>query len=160
MSHDPYVAHDIHLRRVHQALLARIRELGESGAPPGSAAPTDLPDRVIFACKALLFHHHAESTGLFPRLRRAGRLRSADIAFLDACDRDHVTIHVVTQRLLAEGEAPHPRPSEIATLAREIAAHFDPHAADEEAGLAPERLRAMIPAEELEAMAREASRPR
>lgn len=149
---DLHVAHHEGLIHVHRALAAALHEIGE--AAPDAAADAIAP-RALAASRFLLGHHHAESAILFPGLRRLGRLRSADAAFLDSCERDHRRLHALCERLLASAGAPHPASREIALLGREIEAAFLVHAAEEEEGLAPERLRAMIGREGLEEIGRE-----
>ena len=143
---DPYVAHDLQLRRVHGALLAWLRELT---APAPATTAEARAARATEACGALLFHHRAESTVLFPHLRSAGRLRSTDVAFLDGCERDHRALHALCERLRATATAPHLDALELARLARELETALAAHVADEEAGLAPDRLRTMITPEGL-----------
>ncbi|WP_394827939.1 hemerythrin domain-containing protein [Pendulispora albinea] len=152
---DPYVAHETQLRQVHAYLLGLFAELPRAPAE-------ELAAKTAFACRAMLWHHQAESTGLFPFLRRAGRLRSTDVSFLDACDREHDALHALCQRLLAKGEAPHLDPKGVFALASELGAQFELHAREEEMGLAPPRLRTMVTYEELVAFGREmeAKRPR
>jgi len=81
----------------------------------------------------LLGHHQVESQILFPGLRKHGRLRSTDVAFLDARDAEHRAIHHLCERFTTDP-----------TLAPEILALFVPHIEEEERGLSPDNLRAMI----------------
>ena len=134
MELDLYVAQHQGLVQVHEALVAALRAV--------VAAPTAA--QALAAGNFLLGHHHAESAVLFPGLRRHGRLRSDDVAFLDARDREHVQLHELAERLLGEAGAPHPRASELAILAGAVLDGFVPHVVEEEAGLAPERLRRLI----------------
>src|SRR5450755_3946141 len=74
---EPYADHDKALREHHALLRARARAL---------LVPTaDLLARAAFLSRALLFHHHVESTVLFPYLRRSG----ADVSFLDPLEAEH-----------------------------------------------------------------------
>lgn len=148
---DLHVAHHEGLVQVHRALATALHDIG-AAAPDAADA---LVPHALAAGRFLLGHHHAESTILFPGLRRLGRLRSADAAFLDACDRDHHRLHALCERLLANAGAPHPVVGELSLLGREIETAFLAHAAEEEEGLAPERLRAMIGREGLEEIGRE-----
>jgi Hemerythrin HHE cation binding domain len=152
---DPYAEHDVHLRRIHAALGERLRSLLDARLPA-----QELIERTRWIAEALLWHHHAESTILFPRLRLEGRTRSVDVSFLDACDRDHHVLEGMCRRLLVAAEAPHARPSEIISLATDIGPLLAKHVAEEEAGLAPARLRSMIGADGLRAIAREAETER
>lgn len=137
---DPFVLQYEGLVKVHQAL---VTALG------GVAAADDLPLELLVthargAGGFLLGHHHAESTVLFPGLRRLGRLRSSDVAFLDAREREHHDLHALTERLLEAAAAPHPSAASISELARALLESFVPHVKEEEAGLSPDRLATMI----------------
>jgi hypothetical protein len=123
---DLYEQHHTNLVRVHAALGDALRAVVD--------APT-----AIAAGQFLLGHHHAESAVLFPGLRRHGRLASDDVAFLDARDHEHTELHALCERLLGESRA-----TELRTIAGEILLRFVPHIAEEEEGLAPERLRRLI----------------
>ena len=102
------------------------------------------------AASFLLAHHTMESEILFPALRRAGRLRSVDCAFIDPLDRAHHELHGMAERLLAAG------PSSTGSLAKAIHEMLLDHVAEEEAGLAPERMRLLVTAEDLSQIQRDA----
>jgi hypothetical protein len=126
---DPYIAAfegllDTH-RKIRAALEAAI------------AAPTDLT-LVRGAGNFVLAHHTIESEALFPVLRREGRLRSADVAFLDPLDRAHHELHVLCTRMLDAGAG------SAGSLARATLEQMIDHVAEEETGLAPDRLRLLI----------------
>lgn len=150
-THDLYVAHHEGLVQTHRALARAIHAVAAATA---DVSLHTLVPQTLAAGRFLLGHHDAESSILFPGLRRLGRLRSSDAAFLDGCDRDHLRLHVLCDRLIANANAPHPIASEIVRLATEIEPILSAHVAEEEAGLAPERLRAMIDHEGLEAIGR------
>lgn len=150
-STDPY-------RAMHDQLVTIHRALGAAFAEVIALDPADVARLVPATAGAggfLLGHHHAETHVLFPALRRSGRLRSTDVAFLEGLDREHHALHALAERLVAEANAPHPRPAEILTMAKEVAAAFALHIRGEEAGLVPERLRTMIDLDGLAALARE-----
>lgn len=147
---DPYVDHDIHLRRIHAALDERLRALS---APEISVS--ELVAKTRWLARALLWHHHAESSILFARLRAEGRMRSSDVAFLDACDRDHRALEQYFSRLLGAADAPHVQRSQILSPAADLVPLLARHFEEEEAGLAPARLRSMIASEGLLAITRE-----
>jgi SpoVK/Ycf46/Vps4 family AAA+-type ATPase len=126
---DPYVAAFEGLLDTHR----KIREALEAAI----AAPTDLA-RMRGAGNFLLAHHTIESEALFPVLRREGRLRSADVAFLDPLDRAHHELHGLCTRMLDAG------PGSAGSLARATLELLIDHVAEEEAGLAPDRLRLLI----------------
>lgn len=146
---DPFALHHDGLVQVHRALADAFSTV--------ITAP-DLPTVIPAARRAGGFlggHHMFESEGLFPGLRKRGRLRSTDVGFLDACDREHHELHLLNERMLAAANAPHPAMIAIVSLARDIAAHLAVHTKEEEAGLAPERIREMITVEEFLEIGRE-----
>ncbi len=160
---DPFVLQHEGLVKVHQAI---VSVLGRVAFASDAALALDvLVPNALGGGRFLLGHHDAEGQVLFPGLRRLGRLKSADVAFLDARDREHHELHALCERLLGGAGAPHPDAGELVTVARAILERFEPHVAEEEAGLSPERLAAMIDAEGLAAIGRElearrAGRPR
>jgi len=134
---DPFVLQHAGLVEVHGMLKTGLASL--------VAAPADLAAREALPLAGfLLAHHHVEETILFPGLRRLGRGRSADVAFLARCDREHAALHALCRRLAAVAEAPRPDVAELRIVARETLDAFTEHVAGEEVGLAPENLRAMI----------------
>src|SRR5689334_16283997 len=138
---DPFEAQHAGLVEIHQALIGSLQTV----LAAGECGNVDvLVPQARAAGGFLLGHHHAEDTILFAGLRRLGRLRSSDAAFLEACDRAHHDLHALCERLLAETGAPHPRPSELVALTKAVLGAFTAHVADEEAGLAPQHLRTMI----------------
>lgn len=148
---DPYVAHHEGLIRVHRALLASF----------GSLATSEVPEldrwipQLLQTCEFLAAHHRAESSVLFPGLRRAGRLRSSDAAFLARADGEHERLERLRERLVNAARSAHPRASALQPWNAELCELLTRHTAREEAGLAPERLRAMISPEALHAIGRE-----
>lgn len=146
---DPFTLQHEGLVHVHKLLAAAFSTV--------IAAP-DLPQLVPAARTAggfLAGHHAMESDILFPGLRTRGRLRSTDIHFLDARDREHHELHRLTERLLAAANAPHPTKIAIVSLAQDIAARLAVHTKEEEDGLAPDRLREMITLDGLVEVSRE-----
>jgi len=147
---DPYVA-------LHETLVVIHRAIVTAFADVIALPPTDVAAVVTGAEAAggfLLGHHDAESQMLFPALRRSGIMRSSDVAFLEGLDREHVALHEITERLVAETRAPHPRAAELVLLAKEIATAFGLHIRGEEKGLAPDTLRTMITRDGLDELAR------
>lgn len=162
-SPDPFVLQHEGLVQVHQALVVALG--GVAAADADGLSLELLVPHALGAARFLLGHHEAESRVLFPGLRRHGRLRSADAAFLDAREREHHDLHALCERLLGAANGPHPVAREISALAREILDAFVPHVAEEEKGLSPDRLAAMIDPEGLAEIDREltklrAGRPR
>src|SRR3569623_1603474 len=113
------------------------------------ARPAELP-QAQGAASFLLAHHTMESEILFPALRRAGRLRSVDCAFLDPLDRAHHELHAMAERLLAAG------PSSTGSLAKAVLEMLLAHVAEEERGLAPERQREQVTVDALAQIQRDA----
>ena len=138
MSNDLFVTQHEALCQVHRMLLDAF------------TAALTIPD----AHRAATFlgaHHTIESEVLFTGLRRAGRLRSTDVAFLDARDREHHALHLLCDRILATTD----RTAAI-RLVGEAAGLLVLHTAEEEAGLAPERLRTLVDEAGLAAILRDA----
>ena len=101
------------------------------------------------AASFLLAHHTIESEILFPVLRRAGRMRSVDCAFLDPLDRAHHELHGMAERLLQAG------PSSTGSLAKAILEMLIDHVAEEEVGLSAERMRQLVSLDDLAQMQRD-----
>jgi len=149
---DPYVLHHAGLIQVHRALGAALDAVARSDP---SAPLALVVERAQGAGGFLLAHHHAEDTILFPGLRRLGRRRDVDLAFLDACAREHAALHALTERLVEHAARPHPLAPELRKLAAELGQALAAHVRREELGLSPERLCAMIDAEGLACIGKE-----
>lgn len=137
---DPFVLLPNSLVEIHHALEGSLHAIAAAAGAP-------LEQLVMQAGAAGGFmegHHAMEENIVFPGLRRYGKLRSTDVAFLDACERDHRTIHALCARLLGETKAAHPRATEIVLVARELHCAFVAHIAEEEVGLSTDRLRTMV----------------
>lgn len=156
---DPFIEAHSGLVTIHHAIIGSLH----------AASDATSVDVIVPQARAaggfLLGHHQAEDTILFAGLRRLGRLRSTDVAFLETCDRAHHELHALCERLLAAANASHPEVAAIARLGRETQQALSAHVALEEEGLAPDRLREMISAEGLaeigrQAEAHRATRPR
>jgi hypothetical protein len=154
---DPYVAHHQGLVAVHAGLLSVLARVAE---PPPASTPDLIASNALDAGTFLLAHHAAEDAVLFPALRRSGRLRSSDAAFLDACDGEHRAIHDLCDRLIGQARRSHPRAGELIHLATELRDALAAHVAREEAGLAPEHLRLMVSREQLDEIGRQVQRLR
>jgi hypothetical protein len=131
----------------HEGLVTIHRAIFDAFAPVIAGTTSSLETLIPQARDAagfLLGHHEMESTTLFPGLRKHGRLRSTDVAFLDARDRDHEALHHLCEALIATTSALHPHAATLAAQARDLVAILEPHTREEELGLAPARLREMI----------------
>src|SRR3954452_9723794 len=86
---DPYDAMHTTLITIHRGLQGAFAEV--LALPPSDTA------KIVGAAAAaggfLLGHHRAESSLLFPALRRSGILRSTDVAFLEGLDGEHQALH-------------------------------------------------------------------
>lgn len=146
---DLYIAQHDALVQIHRALIDSLN----------AVRTAKTLDRVVPAARGagefLLGHHAAESTLLFPMLRRLGRLRSTDVAFLEACERAHHELHHLCERLLASAAASHPNERTIVALVDELLPAFESHVADEERGLAPDNLRMMLTEASIAELSRE-----
>jgi len=123
------------------------RALTEAFVPVIAGASTPLEALIPQARQAagfLLGHHDMESNVLFVGLRKHGRLRSTDVAFLDGRDREHHEIHILAEEIIATTNALHPHGATLAKQAGDLMAILGPHTYEEEAGLAPWRVRTMI----------------
>ena len=132
-------------RELQQAITEILTEAGHRTSNRAAA------NRMIAAfCQELENHHRSEDAFFFPAFRKAGRLRSTDIAFLDARDDEHLAL----VRLAGELKELTRRESGIwAATARhllaEVAEVADPHFAAEESVLTPEHVAEMITQREL-----------
>src|SRR5262245_42087584 len=132
-----FVAYHARLVEVHAALRA----------PLDALIAVHEPELAQRAAQMMSGHHHLESEVLFPALRRA--MRSSDVGFLDAFDREHRAIHALVERLAAAPLA------DISAVAAELLARFVSHTQEEELGIGPMRLPAIVTAAELEVVLRE-----
>lgn len=133
--------------QLHEGIVGVHRAIRDAFSPVAAGSKTSLDVLVPQARGAasfLLAHHEMENTCLFPGLRKYGRLRSSDAAFLDTCDREHHELHTICERLISAITAPHPDASVIASLASETVVLLDAHTRHEETGLTAENLQQMI----------------
>lgn len=105
-----------------QAGIGRLDELAQGAA----VGWEELVNMVAYAHRAMLWHHHAESTALFPPLRRAGRLRSIDVSLREVCNRQHRTLNQRFQRLREIAETLHLDALEAIVLASDLLARLSP----------------------------------
>lgn len=143
---DIYTAHHEGLVQVHRALAASFQAVIDAAHAP-------LLELVPLARRAggfLLGHHEAEDAVLFPGLRKYGRLRSTDVAFLATRDAEHHALHALCEHFNAATKAP-----QIVGYARELASMLAAHVALEEEGLSPARTREMIDEAGYQALSRE-----
>jgi hypothetical protein len=157
------VFHGFHrsLLHVHTSLKLGLTAIQESVAI--LAHHERITDQRIAAfTEELLNHHKSEDSFFFPAFRSAGRLRSSDIAFLDARDREHHDVHRLCLELrqvalLHQRESTPTRTwrATVERAARELAELSRPHFAIEEATLTPTHLETLITQRELVAVYRD-----
>ena len=143
----PYQRFATGLDFTHRALrrnVARIAKLDERDGP----ATDDTLDYVALFGRFLTSHHEGEDRFVFPALRASTRLRSSDVAFLDAKAAEHREVHGLLDELSAAIDALRRGSSRslarTAATARSLEVLLLPHLASEEEALTPEHLAAMI----------------
>jgi hypothetical protein len=147
----------------HRGLLQVHGELREGAGQIEAAARGAVAEDVVTApiagfCQTLLDHHKAEDRFFFPAFR-AGRLRSSDLAFLDARNAEHRDIHRLCLELREAGARQLAGwRLAVARLAGELAVLSAPHFAAEEAALTPQHLPALISADGLVSVYRDMGR--
>jgi hypothetical protein len=142
---DPYELQFEGLVTIHRAIDGVFQQVIDAAAAPLSVIVPGARGAAAF----LLAHHAAESDVLFPALRRCGRMRSTDVSALDACDREHVELHALCDRIVAAAARPAPDAAELAALALETRDRLRAHVAEEEVALAAARLREMASLDDL-----------
>lgn len=157
----PSVFENFHrsLLHVHGELRTTLSGILISVASDGSPDTNRLVGRF---CQELLNHHHAEDAFFFPSFRAAGRLRSSDVAFLDARDAEHRDVHRLCLEL-RDVSIRHARGSvddrawrtTIARAATELSAISDPHFSVEESTLTASHVATVITGAELAAVYRD-----
>lgn len=146
-----YAKQLITVHRELRACLDRIirRSSGEQAAPF-----LEMAEFVQLFAVFLLGHHQGEDEFIFAALRRHGRLRSSDVAFLEARGQEHQDVHRLCDALLRScGAAPadggRGRMAELARISTDLRSMLGPHLGAEEAGLTAEHLAEMVPEEVL-----------
>jgi hypothetical protein len=138
---------------VHDELRSGARGIADMVRSGRAPDPANTKRLVSKFCQRLLDHHRSEDAFLFPGFRKAGRLRSSDIAFLDARDTEHVTIHRLCLAIRDAGTrgdlASTPARGTLAALVAELTAASTPHFAIEEQTLVPEHLAEIITGDQL-----------
>jgi hypothetical protein len=157
--------HDAVFENFHRGLVQVHSELreGASSIEAAVAQDDDLTGRLVAGfCVTLLNHHKAEDVFLFPAFRAAGRLRTSDVGFLAARDREHVDIHRLClelrdagKRHQGGGDGAAAWRASVTRLIRDLAAASLPHFAEEEAVLTPAHVATMISGGELVAVYRD-----
>lgn len=129
----------------HDELRGRVAAVLDAGARDD--------DRLLLLLLAeyvdrLLRHHRAEDAFIFPAFRAAGRLRSSDVAFLDARDAEHRDVHRLCIELqgVSGGRRILPVPTRrgVLRLANELESLTRPHFAVEEALLSTDHLASLL----------------
>jgi hypothetical protein len=152
---EPSPLHELNRRFVaaHDELRGRVAAVLDAADREDDGA---LLPQVVGYVDRLLRHHHAEEGFVFPAFRAAGRLRTSDVAFLDARDAEHgdvlrLCIELRGASTSATGALARTR-RRISLLARELERLTSPHFAIEEATLTPEHLASLLTPREAIAM--------
>lgn len=150
--------------RFHASL---VQVHGELRAGAAGIARTIGDDRRDAATRAairafteeLLNHHKSEDAFFFPAFRAAGRMRSADVAWLAKKDEEHVAIHRLCVELRAateqRGLAVRTWRTLVTGHVRDLAARSQPHFAEEEATLTAAHVAQLLTETELAAVYRD-----
>nr|ASA49550.1 hypothetical protein [Actinoallomurus sp.] len=153
---DRHVAHRGHAPRTpHENFYAGLVQVhGElrqasaqilAGASAERGNHTSVNRRIRAFVEELENHHRSEDVFFFPAFRAAGRLRSTDIAFLDARDDEHVVIVRLAEELQALTERTRSNwAASVRSLITELGQVADAHFAAEEQVLTPRHLAEMI----------------
>jgi hemerythrin-like domain-containing protein len=149
------------LVQVHGELRDGVR--GILDAVVNTANDSNVTDeRIAALCLNLLNHHKAEDAFFFPAFRAAGRLRSSDVAFLDARDAEHHEVHRLCLELREVGQAhqrgavaPRVWRATVRRVCTELAAISAPHFDIEESTLTPTHVATLITIGELVAVYRD-----
>jgi len=141
------------LVQIHDELRGGARAIADAAGNDRDTNAAAIKRLVSGFCQRLLDHHRSEDAFLFPAFRKAGRLRSSDVAFLDARDREHVTIHRLCLAIRDAGTrgdpASKPGRGTLASLVAELSTVSAPHFATEEHTLVPAHLAEIITSQEL-----------
>jgi hypothetical protein len=142
------VFHELHRRFVvaHDELRDRMTELLVA------ANGDRLSRRVDEYTDRLLRHHRAEDEFVFPAFRAAGRLRSSDVAFLDARDAEHRDVHRLCVELRSIGFVAIGGDQKLLRLGRELEAMTRPHYELEESVLTVAHLKTLMTEREVLAL--------
>ena len=143
------------LIQVHQELRHGAQAILDLAAAD-PRVPGDMAKLIAVFSETLLNHHKSEDAFFFPAFRAAGRLRSSDIAFLDARDAEHVGIHRLCVEL-RDLAARHERRAvatpnwyaSTAGLVAELRSLSLPHFESEERALTPAHVADLISEPEL-----------
>jgi iron-sulfur cluster repair protein YtfE (RIC family) len=135
----------------HTGLLQVHRELQHAVAEILAATSRERTNRIAVNhmlaafCAELENHHRSEDVFFFPAFRTAGRLRSTDIAFLDARDDEHLAlVRLVGELKELTRRTPPNWGGTVRHLLAEVAQIADPHFAAEESVLTPRHVAEMI----------------
>jgi iron-sulfur cluster repair protein YtfE (RIC family) len=143
------------LLRVHGELRQQASAILAAAAGDGRV-PTSAGQLIAGFCENLENHHRSEDVFFFPAFRAAGRLRSTDIAFLDARDDEHAALVRLVGELRPLAVRVHHRSllqatwrGSIQRLVTELTDIANPHFAAEESVLTPDHVTEMISARDL-----------
>ena len=158
----PAPAHQSTFDHFHAGLLQVHGELRQQASAILAAAagdgrvPTSAGQLIAGFCEHLENHHRSEDVFFFPAFRAAGRMRSTDIAFLDARDDEHAALVRLVGELRPLAGRARDRSLPQATwrgsvqrLVTELSGIANPHFAAEESVLTADHVAEMISAREL-----------
>jgi iron-sulfur cluster repair protein YtfE (RIC family) len=150
----PFENFHVGLIQVHRELRQQASAILADAAEDG-AARASVDRKIADFCAHLENHHRSEDVFFFPAFRAAGRLRSTDIAFLNARDDEHVAlVRLVGELRQLTGRARGGSPIRagwrgVQWLVTEVTEIAGPHFAAEESVLTAEHVAEMISAREL-----------
>jgi hypothetical protein len=146
----------------HVGLLQVHRELRQqtsailAGVARDAGGQAAVGQMIAGFCEHLENHHRSEDVFFFPAFRAAGRLRSTDIAFLDARDDEHVALvrlagelQQLSGRARNRGLVPAAWWGSVQRLVTEVTEIAGPHFAAEESVLTARHVAGMISEREL-----------
>jgi hypothetical protein len=146
----------------HVGLLQVHRELRQqtsailAGVAKDAGGQAAVGQMIAGFCENLENHHRSEDVFFFPAFRSAGRLRSTDIAFLDARDDEHVALvrlagelQQLSGRSRNRGLVPTAWWGTVHRLVTEVTEIAGPHFAAEESVLTAKHVADMISEREL-----------
>ncbi len=134
---------------VHEVLRRNFRRIAEVARGEHAVARGDFAGFVQLNLRMLTLHHEGEDEIIFPALRAASRLRSTDVAFLEAQTAEHVEVQRCIRTLEREATALRTSggPGALDRIGHSVTTLSEilwPHLASEDAALTPRHVADMI----------------